>query len=736
MKRLSSLPLRFKVLALSVGVASLGIVLGAALLVVDQRHNAREVLLDSATARAGTLAMYLAGPLTFEDEEGAAGLLSQLRTDPVVLRAILYDAEGKPFAQFSARRPRSPLPAPRLEAWSGFVGERLDTFEPVRVDGRTIGSLYIASSARGLERRAQRSLLITAAVSVLLIVACGLVAARLSRFITAPVQRLVGTMNEISQGGALTTRVSLPNQDELAALYTGFNAMLDELAARGHERDAHAARLHSLLAASPDLVLVVDADAVVSEVLTPKHALLGLEPGMRVGSRLDQGLTPQAGLELRAAIRRTLSEAHAMRIEYEQGVAPAERWLEAVLVPLPLPSSAPEGARVLVSTRDVSERRKLEAQLRQAQKMEAVGQLAGGVAHDFNNLLAGIIGYTELLRERSDPASIRELADKVLSTSDRAADLVAGLLAFSRRGKRESKPTDLNELVLRVNQILEHTLNRNIQIHVRLAAHPCHTEGDPAQLESALLNLALNARDAMPTGGSLTFTTQVVSDGGAGRFVEVSVEDTGTGIEESVLAHIFEPFFTTKGPGKGSGLGLAAVYGTVQSHGGMLKVESKVGVGTTFKLYFPHTAREPIVSLPARRLDRGAGHILLVDDEESLREAISALLRDLGYQVTTCANGREAVAQHRRASARIQLTILDMSMPELNGPEAAQQIRALNPAARILLASGNSTLTDAEMLALPVDGFLQKPFRSDELSQKLAQLLSGSGVTEADAAAS
>jgi signal transduction histidine kinase/ActR/RegA family two-component response regulator/uncharacterized membrane protein affecting hemolysin expression len=742
MNWLTTLPLRFKVLALTVGVASLGILLGALLMLADQRHSARQGLLESATARAGTVASTLAGPLTFEDAEGARELLAQLHSDPVVLHAALYDASGKLFAAFSTRAGRK-LGSPKLAgivaheaheqaAGSGFVGDRLDTFEPVQLDGREIGTLYIATSARSLEKRMQRSTLIAAGVSVLLIVICGLLAARLQRFITMPVQRLVGTMHEIAQGGALTLRVARPDQDELAALFSGFNAMLDELAARGLERDAHAARLHSLLEASPDVVLVVDDSARVLEVLTPKHIALGQHQNAqaveRVGRFMDEGASAQASLELRAAVRRVVSAGRALRVEYEQGHEGSERWLEAVLVPLPNVAADNTAPRVLVTARDVSERRRLEAQLRQAQKMEAVGQLAGGIAHDFNNLLAGIIGYTELLRERSDLATIRDYADKVLDTSERAADLVAGLLAFSRRGKRESKSTDVNDLVMRVIGILERTLDRRIQISLELSAQPCRTEGDPAQLESALLNLAVNARDAMPGGGRLTFSTQLVSDGATERYVEVSVEDTGTGIEESVLEHIFEPFFTTKGPGKGSGLGLAAVYGTVESHGGQVKVSSKVGVGTAFKLYLPCSDREPISALPPRSLHRGAGHILLVDDEAGLRDAVSALLRNLGYQVSTCNDGHEAVAQHRADSQRFALTILDMSMPELSGPEAAAQIRALNPAARILLASGNSEFSESELLRLPIDGFLQKPFRSDELSHKVAQLLVAADV--------
>jgi PAS domain S-box-containing protein len=723
MIKVADLPLRIKVLSMIVGISSIGVLAGAVLMLLGQQSSARATLADTAVARAATLAKYAVGPLVFEDAEGAREILGQLKLDPLVTEAALFDEKQAIFAQFPdalSRRPRLPH---GTQAFSGFVADQLVTYQPVVLDGRTVGVLYLATSTRSLEPRMWRSTLVAAGICLLVIFACGLLGARLQRFITDPVHKLATAMHDIREGGDLTLRVQHPARDELGALFVGFNAMLDEIQARGHERDRTAQRLSSMLEASPDLFLVLDQDGRYVEVLTRKHELLPSDAHALVGKLVDEHLSLAAARELRGSIRIALDQGLRVQVEYEMQVAGIQHWLEAVIAPLSA-SRTGGGGLVLMASRDVSRRRELETLLRHAQKMEAVGQLAGGVAHDFNNLLGGIIGYTELLKQRGEAEGVKEISDRILDAADRAADLVANLLAFSRRGKRESKPTDLHELIARVVNILERTVDRRIQIVQQFTAAACRTNGDASQLESALLNLGLNGRDAMPEGGSLTFHTRLLPREGGMPWVEISVTDTGVGIPEGVIEHIFEPFFTTKEPGKGTGLGLAAVYGTLESHGGSVEVDSKPGVGTTFRLLLESCDALPAVAaLEEDPVLRGTGHILVVDDEAALRDVVSCLLGELGYRVTTCNNGREAVEFHRLHSDSVDLTIVDQMMPELSGVDAIAQIRKLNPTARLLLASGNPPSEDSSL----ADGFLQKPLRFDQLSTKVAEVMARAG---------
>ena len=388
--------------------------------------------------------------------------------------------------------------------------------------------------------------------------------------------------------------------------------------------------------------------------------------------------------------------------------------------------------------RDITHELLLEERLSQAQKMEAIGQLAGGVAHDFNNQLAGIINYSELLLRRLEDDKERGYADMILNTAQRSADLTGQLLAFSRKAELRITNVDVHALVAEVVSLLSHTIDRRITIKQRLEASPTTTMGDASQLQSALLNLAINARDAMPEGGELIIGTEVVTldkefcrthphGVEPGQFLLVSVSDTGTGMDEESLAHIFEPFFTTKGVGAGTGLGLAAVYGTVRSHKGTIHVYSEPGHGSVFKVYLPLAAAgndDAVSAEPTTTAAAGPARILFVDDEKSVRMSSCEALRGLGYEMVPCENGAEAVECYRESWRDVDLVILDMVMPKMNGHDAFRAMHKVNPGVKVLLLSGYSL--DSRIQAVLDEGvldYLQKPFRLDDLYAKVAQLL-------------
>jgi two-component system cell cycle sensor histidine kinase/response regulator CckA len=387
--------------------------------------------------------------------------------------------------------------------------------------------------------------------------------------------------------------------------------------------------------------------------------------------------------------------------------------------------------------RDITQEAELENRLRQSQKLEAVGLLAAGIAHDFNNLLAGIKGFAELLTldEEAGP-KVSDYAGEILKAANRAADLTGQLLAFARKGRFLSVAVNVNEVIDEVKTMLKHSIDRRIEIKTDCRAEKPFTSGDPSQIQSAILNLAINARDAMPDGGELKFETENVHldddfcqlhslDLGAGDYLAISVTDTGIGMDEEVMAYIFDPFFTTKEQGQGTGLGLAGVYGCLKNHHGSIEVISQPGSGSTFKLLFPVTiAENQSVPPNLRRLKlTGEERLLLVEDEELVRNLAFKILTNAGYHVTACADGMEAVALYREKAADFDLVLLDMMMRKMHGKDAFVEMKLVNPDVCALLMSGYTDYDVQELLDLGIKGFIAKPFHSKQLLQKIREAL-------------
>jgi PAS domain S-box-containing protein len=388
--------------------------------------------------------------------------------------------------------------------------------------------------------------------------------------------------------------------------------------------------------------------------------------------------------------------------------------------------------------RDVSEQLNLEEQLRQSRKMEAIGQLAGGIAHDFNNMLAGIIGSADILSIKlKDDKKLSKYAAMIQDAGNRAAELTQKLLDFSRKEKTTCCVVDTHQVTREAVRILERSTDKRIDIRIHLTATVSTVMGDPSQLENTILNLGINARDAMPDGGVLTIsTTNMVLDQHhcnaavapiePGLYTEISVADTGTGIKPDVLEHIFEPFFTTKKAGKGTGLGLASVYGAVRNHQGDIRIYSQPGEGTVFKLYLPVTDNPPssVTAQEDEEILYGSGCILVVDDEAIIRSMTEAILTDLGYHVILAENGREAVDIYQELHQEIGLVLLDMVMPKMNGRDALKAMQKINPHAKVLLTSGfNREIEKAEKKASGISGFIKKPFRRGEISRVIHDVI-------------
>jgi len=386
---------------------------------------------------------------------------------------------------------------------------------------------------------------------------------------------------------------------------------------------------------------------------------------------------------------------------------------------------------------DVTGRRELEEQLRQAQKMEAVGMLAGGVAHDFNNLLTIINGYTQLILNslrQGDPN--RHSAEQVMKAGERAAALTNQLLAFSRRQVLQLKVLDLNPTVSGLGAMLQRLIGEDIDLRMELRPDIGRVNADAGQLEQVLMNLAVNARDAMPTGGKLTIETANVDldESYAGRHIAVkpgpyvllAVSDTGSGMDEATKQRLFEPFFTTKGPGKGTGLGLSTVFGIVKQSGGSLEVYSEPGRGSSVKIYFPRVDRPASIEAAGRQRPslRGTETILLVEDDEMVRNLVRETLEREGYKVIGAADPLEALRIAEAHRGKIQMLITDVVMPKLSGKELAKTLVERRPEMKVLYMSGytDSAIVNSGILQKEV-AFLQKPFTPAALATKVREVL-------------
>lgn len=392
---------------------------------------------------------------------------------------------------------------------------------------------------------------------------------------------------------------------------------------------------------------------------------------------------------------------------------------------------------VVLVFRDVTERHQMEAQLRQSQKMDSIGKLAGGIAHDFNNMLSGIMGAAELLTSSlRDDTKSQTYVSIIRDAASQAAALTSKLLAFSRKGKSISAPFDLHAAIDSSIALLEHSIDRKIKISQLLNAEQTIINGDPVQVQNAILNLGLNAAAAMPAGGVLTLETNNrylnehecrVSGFSVhpGPHIELRVSDTGVGMNDSLLTYIFEPFFTTKDIGGGTGLGLAAVYGTVKEHYGSIIVESVEGKGSMFTLCFPlikKALQTPVVH--PEHLEHGTGRILVVDDEAIVRMTTAAILRSLGYSVTLAVNGKDAVEVYEKEKDTIDLVILDLVMPEMNGEDAFAVLKQINPDVKVILTSGfKRDMSTVELLWDGAASFIHKPYQRVDLAHHVAKAL-------------
>ena len=498
-------------------------------------------------------------------------------------------------------------------------------------------------------------------------------------------------------------------------------------------------RFRELIENSSDAISLINPQG---QVLFSSHSIspiLGYDVKERLGRDVFELMHPDDMAPTKAAFQKLLDEPDKIvtiqvRYRHKDGTW---RWLEALGKNL---LREPSVRALVVNYRDITERRRLQEQFYQSQKMEAVGRLAGGVAHDFNNLLTAIIGYSDIVLEKLPAQSDNGRAiQEIKKAGERAALLTKQLLAFSRQQVLSPQLLDLNQVVSEVGRLLRRLIGDDIDL-VTIPASPLgRVKADPTQLEQVLMNLAVNARDAMPHGGRLiieTSNTQVADNFAIdpvkvtpGPYTLLTVSDTGFGMDADTRARAFDPFFTTKEKGKGTGLGLATVYGIVKQSGGYIWVFSEPGQGTTFKIYLPRVdeipepAKAPEVQSTPRH---GTETVLLVEDNPSVRQLTSRLLRAKGYVVLEAKSGKEALALAEKHPGTIGLLLTDVVMPHLSGQDLAKQMTGKHPEIRVLFMSGYAGMSPGDLTSLDPDAaFIQKPFDADQLSRRVREVLDG-----------
>lgn len=509
------------------------------------------------------------------------------------------------------------------------------------------------------------------------------------------------------------------------------------------ERSRHEAEWGAAMDSSADAIYILDTDRVIIRANQAFYKMTASTPDKAIGRHITEIVHPHGELEPCPVCQAQEAKKDAVIImEADDPDNPAGVPLEIIVK-----VARDKGGKVLsifMSLHDltagrklIEEKRILEDQLRQAQKMESIGRLAGGIAHDFNNILTTILGYSELvLMEMADNDPFREEIEVIRSAGEKAAGLTRQLLAFSRKQVMDKKPVSINKIIQEISKLLGKMIGEDIIITTVMEAVPGVVDADQGQIEQVLMNLIVNARDAMPCGGRLIIETQNVTfdqeyvkahpEVEAGEYVMMSVTDFGEGISRDAIEHIFDPFFTTKEQGKGTGLGLSTVYGIIKQHNGHIYAYSEIGRGTTFKIYFP--ASSQLIAEPAAEkgesLAAGTETILIVDDEPSIRRLIIDTLEPFGYTCLEASCGADALRLIQTTTEKIDLLLTDVIMPGMNGKELADKVSRDDQAIKTIFISGYTENTIAHHGILdPEINYIQKPLTPTVLIRKLRQVL-------------
>jgi PAS domain S-box-containing protein len=739
-----AIPIRIKMTILIVlAIAFAILVAGAAVLVYESRTFEPRSL-EKVANQADILAEVLVPSLLFQDSVAASEYLATLRHWKEIRAAAVYDGQGNLFAGYriqGAGPVRFPAVAP--EPGAEFLPRDLIYCAIVskRGDG-AIGYLWLDQELLPLYARLPQYGIMFAVVTLSLAAVGMVLGLALKRSVTSPITSLSGTARSVIEKRDYGLRAVVRSRDEIGNLTEVFNLMLQGIEERDGSLRKSEERFSKAFLASPIPITIVRvSDSRVLDISPSNLALLGYTREEALGRTVAElGMVAE---EQRAQIAtRMLEQGSIRKMEMKIGTKSGAK--RDILLSIERIEVSGEDC-FLITSDDITDRIQAEEGLRQSQKMEAIGRLAGGIAHDFNNLLTVIVGYSTMgLDGLPESHRLYRPLWQVLRAGQRAEELTRQLLAYSRKQVLEFKLWDLNAIIADLEGMLQRLISEDIELSSLPAVSPCLAMVDRGQVEQVVLNLAVNARDAMPGGGKLILHTAIERleksydsqlEVKPGSYVVLSVSDTGHGMLPEVQARLFEPFFTTKEVGKGTGLGLSVVYGIVKQSGGTLSVHSEPGFGTTFRIYFPEAvgnigdtvmdATEAGEMKEGEEKDlRGKETILLVEDETMVREFVRRVLEAQGYRVLEAANGVEALARFDDPATLVHLVITDMVMPDMGGRVLSARLAEKAPGLPVLFVSGYSDLGIQQKSGVePGDRFLQKPFTPAHLVRMVRESL-------------
>jgi signal transduction histidine kinase/ActR/RegA family two-component response regulator len=658
--------------------------------------------------------------LLFNDSVAARENLATLRHRPEIGAAAVYRRDGSVFASY-LRAGEATLRSGRPSGESVvFERGRLVLTSALASDNQPLGWLRLAYDLPTLPQRLPQYAVVVALVLIGIGSTALLLLTALGRYVATPLRGLAHALGRLTETRDLTVRVPQDAQDEIGSLTAAFNRMLDTLQERDAALRQSEARLRLALTAADMETWGGEPATALARLLAAAHP----DDRAAVEQAVAQAVAANSTLEIEFRALRDASE----RVIALRGQAFGDG-----------SGAAPQLMGVL---QDVTGRRRLEQQLLQSQKMEAIGNLAGGIAHDFNNLLTGMLGYLAFVRQRLPAASpLAADVDQVERAARRAAALTSQLLSYARRQMVVPTVVDMNQSVRALEPMLARLLGEGVNVATELEPALWPARVDPGQLEQVIVNLAVNGRDAMPAGGRLTLATRNVvlaaaaerPDLPAGEYAELAVTDAGTGIAPDIIGRIFEPFFTTKPLGQGTGLGLSVCYGIAKQAGGDLAVESHPGQGSTFRMLLPRAAEVPRQGEPTDE-DVVGGHetILLVEDDIAVRELAGRALRDAGYWVLEADDGPAAITLAGEHPGTIDLLLTDVVMPQQSGGVLAAELRRTRPSLPVLFMSGypDDVMVRRGVLVSEAP-FLGKPFTPGELRRAARRAIDATRTAKA-----
>lgn len=713
--------------------------------------------------------------LTSQDKKGADKILGTLNTILDITCAVLYDEKGNVLTKFDRGTPCRDMPHPLPKGESYHFGlTHMNLSQEIKRGHDSLGTVYVRAYLGG-----SYSKVMSYMATLIVIIGCSflfgyILFSNLLNSVTRHIYELASLMKIISKDKDYSVRAKAVTNDEIGTLAEGFNEMLGNIENRdielAHYRQGleelvnqrtkelmssneqlqkeleerrriekalqeSEYRYRTIFEASGNANAIVESDMTISMVNAAFEKLSGFNRDEIENKKTFLKFVKKDDLD-------RVKSYHIDRIENPK-LAPSEyecRFINREGSPRDVYTSfslIPGTKRSVVSLIDATDLRKLQGQLLHSQKMEAVGQLAGGVAHDFNNILTIIMGYGSILLMNTDKDStLKPYVENILASAERATNLTQSLLAFSRKQSITPKNIELNSVIKNVEKLLRRLIGEDIELQSKLSKTVVPVFADPGQIEQVLINLAANARDAMPQGGPLVIKTEVVNGDEElskkfanykpGKYALISVADTGTGMDRETAERIFEPFFTTKEEGKGTGLGLSIVHGVITQHGGHIEVQSEPRHGTVFKMYLPlvayqkEQARAPIV----HRSPGGSETVLIAEDNEPVRILVRNILSEYGYNVIESADGEDAVVKIRTCVNHVHLLLLDVILPKIDGKSVYEEIRKIKPDIKVLFMSGYTTdIVQKHGIFENEFNFLQKPVMPHVLLGKVRDVL-------------